>query len=72
MAKDGVGLRRFADFLKQCHTAMDSMKCLNILDDERENRKMLLNGLSIDGTGKLPRGEKRKRNSLLSKNSCNL
>ena len=42
LAKDGVGLRRFADFLKQCHTAMDSMICLNILDDERENRQMLL------------------------------
>lgn len=42
MAKDGEGLRKFADFLNQCHTAMDSMKCLNILDDERENRKLLL------------------------------
>ena len=29
MAKDGEGLRKFADFLNQCHTAMDSMKCLN-------------------------------------------
>ena len=42
MAKDGEGLRKFSDFLKQCHTAMASVKCLNILDDERENRKLLL------------------------------
>ena len=35
MAKDGEGLKKFADFLNQCHTAMHSMKCLNILDKER-------------------------------------
>ena len=40
--KDSVGLHRFADFLKQCETAMGSVKGLSVLNDDRENRKMLL------------------------------
>ena len=42
MAKDGEGLRQFSYFLRQCHTVIESVKCLNILDDERENSKLLL------------------------------
>ena len=41
-SKDSVELRRFADFLKQCETAMGSVKGLSVLNDDRENRKMLL------------------------------
>ena len=37
-----AGLRRFAVFLKQCVTAMNSVKGLSVLIDDRENRKMLL------------------------------
>lgn len=40
-SKDGEGLRNFSDFLKQCQTAMHSIPELKILDDNRENRKML-------------------------------
>ena len=40
--KDSIGLRRFADFLKQCSTAMETLGCLNIFNDERENRKCLV------------------------------
>ena len=39
--RDGIALRRFPDFLRQCQTAMQSMNSLNILNDDRENRKML-------------------------------
>lgn len=39
--RDGVGLQRFGDFLKQCYTAMQSIGSLNILNDERENRRLL-------------------------------
>ena len=42
MAKDGEGLRQFLYFLRQCHTVNESVKCLNILYDERENSKLLL------------------------------
>lgn len=38
---DGVALQRYADFLRQFHTAMQSIGSLGILNDERENRKML-------------------------------
>lgn len=34
--RDGVGLQRFGDFLKQCYTAMQSIGSLNILNDDRE------------------------------------
>lgn len=40
-SRDSYGLRKFADFLKQCLAAMETIGCLNVLDDERENRKML-------------------------------
>ena len=44
-SRDGTALRKFADFLKQCTTAMGYMRCLDVLNDDRENRKLL---------GKLP------------------
>ncbi|KAK3085303.1 hypothetical protein FSP39_001304 [Pinctada imbricata] len=40
-ARDGLALQRFADFLRQCYSAMQSIGSLNVLNDERENRKML-------------------------------
>ena len=40
-SKDGPALRRFADFLAQCQVAMSSISGLNILNDERESRKLL-------------------------------
>ncbi|XP_050390455.1 uncharacterized protein LOC126809746 [Patella vulgata] len=39
--RDGPALRHFADFLKQCYTAMRTINCLNVLNDMRENRKLL-------------------------------
>ena len=39
--KDGVALRKFSDFLRQCETAMQTTGGLHILNDSRENRKML-------------------------------
>ena len=42
---DGPALQRYADFLRQYHTAMWSIGNLSVLNEERENRKML---------GKLP------------------
>ena len=44
-SRDGTAMRKFADFLKQCSTAMGYMRCLDVLNDDRENRKLL---------GKLP------------------
>ncbi|XP_060575232.1 uncharacterized protein LOC132732747 [Ruditapes philippinarum] len=41
-ARDGQGLRRFSDFLRQCETAMRSISSLSCLDDDRENRKLLV------------------------------
>lgn len=41
LPKDGTGLRKFADFLQQCQIAMQTTKSLSVLDDERENRKLL-------------------------------
>ena len=38
---DGAGLRRYGDFLHQVLIAMSSMDSLSILNDCRENRKML-------------------------------
>ena len=46
-SRDGAALQRYADFLRQCHTAMQSIENLGVLNDERENRKIL---------GKLPVG----------------
>ena len=39
---DGLALRRFADFLTQCLSAIKTVTGLQILNDERENRKMLM------------------------------
>jgi len=39
--EDGEGLRRFADFLRQCQMAMSSVDGLNILSDQRENQRLL-------------------------------
>ena len=39
--RDGSALRKFADFLRQCNTAMQTTKSLNILNDSRENKKLL-------------------------------
>lgn len=38
---DGTGLRKFADFLQQCLVAMRSIRSLSVLNDDRENRKLL-------------------------------
>ena len=43
--KDQVGLRKFSDFLRQCSLAIPTNPSLQILNDDRENRKLL---------GKLP------------------
>ncbi|XP_067946284.1 uncharacterized protein [Watersipora subatra] len=40
-ARDGAALRRFSDFLGQCKAAMFEIPELKLLDDNRENRKML-------------------------------
>ena len=39
--RDGRGLRKFADFLRQCLSAMNSISSLQHLNDEREQRKIL-------------------------------
>ena len=39
--RDGSGLQKFADFLRQCHTAARSIGHLNVLDDEMQNKKLL-------------------------------
>ena len=41
-AKDGIGLRKLADFLRQCRLTMETVPSLSILDDDRENKKLLL------------------------------
>jgi hypothetical protein len=41
MSRDGIALRKLADFLRQCQTAMRTTSSLNILNDDRENQKML-------------------------------
>ena len=38
---DNFGLRAFADYLHQCNMATEHISGLNILNDCRENRKML-------------------------------
>ncbi|XP_071948982.1 uncharacterized protein [Antedon mediterranea] len=40
-ARDYNGLRRLSDFLNQCNIAMREMKGLEVLNDSRENRKIL-------------------------------
>ncbi|XP_003729219.3 uncharacterized protein LOC100890721 [Strongylocentrotus purpuratus] len=41
-SRDASGLRRLGDFLKQCDTASKYVHHLSHLDDERENRKLLM------------------------------
>lgn len=38
--KDGEGLRKLSDFLKQCNGAMESLTYLKCLDNAEENRKI--------------------------------
>lgn len=40
-SRDGPGLQKFSDFLRQCYTAMRSIGNLDVLNDSRENQKML-------------------------------
>ena len=40
---DFVGLRKFSDYLAQVETAKESNRSLSVLDDEQENRALLLN-----------------------------
>ena len=40
-SKDGKGLRRFADYLRQCLEAMSTIPSLSILNDSKENQEML-------------------------------
>ena len=40
-ARDSQSLLKFADFLKQCLAAMNTISSLSILNDSHENRKML-------------------------------
>ena len=40
-SRDGEALRKFSDFLRQCETAMQITGSLSILNDSRENRKIL-------------------------------
>ena len=37
LPRDGPGLRRFSDFLQHCHTAMHSIKYLEVFNDSKEN-----------------------------------
>ena len=39
--KDGPDLTSFSDFLQHCHTAMHSIKYLEVLNDPEENQRML-------------------------------
>ncbi|XP_014677999.1 PREDICTED: uncharacterized protein LOC106817812 [Priapulus caudatus] len=39
--RDGRGLQKFSDFLQQCEMAMADIESLTILNDNRENRKLL-------------------------------
>lgn len=38
---DAVGIRKFSDFLRQCSVAMESVKGLHVLNDERQNQLLL-------------------------------
>ncbi|KAL5011234.1 hypothetical protein ScPMuIL_011683 [Solemya velum] len=40
--RDSQGLRKYADFLRQCLIAVEHVKELDVLNDCRENRKMLM------------------------------
>lgn len=38
---DGQGLRKFADFLQHCNTAMNTIQYLDVLNDPDENQRMI-------------------------------
>ena len=40
--RDGTAFRKLADFMAQCEAVMGSIESLKILNDERENQKILL------------------------------
>ena len=40
--RDGTDLQKLADFLRQCHTAAESIGHMSILNDEMQNRKLLI------------------------------
>ena len=40
-SRDGNGLRKYADYLKQCMSAMTTIPSLSVLNDDRENHRML-------------------------------
>ncbi len=40
-SEDGAALRKFSDYLRQCSTAMSMLPSLNILNDDRENQRLL-------------------------------
>jgi hypothetical protein len=40
-SRDSQGFLKLADFLKQCRAGMSSISSLSILNDERENRRIL-------------------------------
>ncbi|MES9904690.1 MAG: DUF1759 domain-containing protein, partial [Sedimenticola sp.] len=39
--RDGTALQKFGDFLQQCQIAMQSIGSLSVLNDDRENRRLL-------------------------------
>ena len=41
-SRDNIGLRKFSDLLNQCCVVMTTIKGLSVLNDDRENRKLLL------------------------------
>ncbi len=41
VGNDGKGLQKFADYLQQCKFAMQTIDSLAVLNDDRENKKML-------------------------------
>ena len=66
--RDGTGLRILSDFLNQCQVAMISNQSLQILNDERENRKFSTNspnGLVTVGSESCRIGETKQKPSRL-------
>ena len=41
--QDGTDLRKFSEILRQCQIAMESILALKVLNDDRENAKLLTN-----------------------------
>ncbi len=40
-SRDPAALRKYGDFLRQCEAAMNANRCLRVLDDAQENRRMV-------------------------------